>query len=104
VPGISKRQFTHEYHAEAVKLVAEQGVSLTVAARKLSLSVRAYANWWAKPAKASSHASMRIACKHSLPVAPNLLEQRFNQTTAPNLGTGDQCYRCYLCDHHQGFV
>jgi transposase len=46
--GTPKRQFTHEYRAEAVKLVTEQGMSLTAAARKLSLSVQTYANWVGK--------------------------------------------------------
>lgn len=43
--GTPKRQFTHEYRAEAVKLVTEQSMTLTAAARKLSLSVQTYANW-----------------------------------------------------------
>jgi transposase len=46
--GTPKRQFTHEYRAEAVKLVTEQGMQLTAAARKLSLSVQTYANWVSK--------------------------------------------------------
>jgi transposase len=43
--GTPKRQFTHEYRAEAVKLVTQQGMQLTAAARKLSLSVQTYAKW-----------------------------------------------------------
>ena len=46
--GAPKRQFTHKYRAEAVKLVTEQGMQLTVAARKLSLSVQTDANWVSK--------------------------------------------------------
>jgi transposase len=46
--GTPKRQFTHEYRAEAVKLVTEQGMQLTAAARKLSLSVQTYSNWVAR--------------------------------------------------------
>jgi transposase-like protein len=37
--GTPKRQFTHEYRAEAVKLVTEQGMPLTAAAQNLGLSV-----------------------------------------------------------------
>jgi transposase len=46
--GTPKRQFTHEYRAEAVKLVLEQGMQLTAAAQKLGLSVQTYANWVSK--------------------------------------------------------
>ena len=46
--GTPKRQFIHEYRAEAVKLVTEQGMQLTAGARKLSLSVQTYANWVSK--------------------------------------------------------
>jgi transposase len=46
--GTPKRQFTHEYRAEAVKLVTEQGMPLTAAAQKLGLSVQTYANWVGK--------------------------------------------------------
>lgn len=42
---ISKRVYTREYRIEAVKLVTEQGMSITAAAGKLSVSVKTYANW-----------------------------------------------------------
>ena len=65
--GAPKRQFTHEYRAKAVKLVTEQGMQLTAAARKLSLAVQTYANWVSKAragklAQASSPVWMRIVC------------------------------------------
>jgi transposase len=41
----TKRVFTHEYRAEAVKLVIEQGMGVTEAARKLAVSVKTYARW-----------------------------------------------------------
>ena len=40
--AIPKRVFTHEYRAEAVKLVLAQGLGITKAARKLGLSVKTY--------------------------------------------------------------
>lgn len=43
--SISKRVFTHEYRAEAVKLVTEQGMGITDAAKKLALSVKTYSRW-----------------------------------------------------------
>ena len=43
--SISKRVFTHEYRAEAVKLVTEQGMGVTEAAKKLALSVKTYSRW-----------------------------------------------------------
>ena len=46
--GTPKRQFADEYRKEAVKLVTEQGMQLTSAARKLSPSVQTYANWVSK--------------------------------------------------------
>jgi transposase len=41
----SKRAFTHEYRAEAVKLVTVQGMGVTEAAKKLALSVKTYSRW-----------------------------------------------------------
>jgi transposase len=46
--GTPKRQFTHEYRSEAVKLVTEQGMKLSAAAQKLGLSLQTYANWVAR--------------------------------------------------------
>jgi transposase len=46
--GTPKRQFTHEYRAEAVKLVTEQGMRVSAAAQKLGLSMQTYANWVAR--------------------------------------------------------
>ena len=40
--SISKRMFTHEYRAEAVKLVAEQDMGSTDAAKQLALSVAVF--------------------------------------------------------------
>ena len=37
---VPKRVFTHEYRAEAVKLVLAEGLGVTQAARKLGLSVK----------------------------------------------------------------
>jgi transposase-like protein len=37
--SVPKRVFTHEYRAEAVKLVLAEGLAVTQAARKLGLSV-----------------------------------------------------------------
>jgi transposase len=42
--GTPKRQFTHEYRAEAVKLVTVQGMKVGAAAQKLGLSMQTYAN------------------------------------------------------------
>ena len=42
---ITKRVFTHEYRAEAVKLVIEQGMGVTEASKKLALSVKTYSRW-----------------------------------------------------------
>ena len=42
---VPKRMFTHEYRAEAVKLVLAEGLGVTVAARKLGLSVKTYSKW-----------------------------------------------------------
>ena len=39
---VPKRVFTHEYRSEAVKLVLAEGLGVTVAARKLGLSVKTY--------------------------------------------------------------
>ena len=43
--SIPKRVFTHEYRAEAVKLVTEQGMGVTKAAKKLTLSAKTYLRW-----------------------------------------------------------
>ena len=43
--SISKRLFTHEYRAEAVRLVTAQGMGITDAAKKLALSVKTYSRW-----------------------------------------------------------
>lgn len=40
-----KRVFTHEYRAEAVKLVLAEGLGVTPAARKIALSVKTYSRW-----------------------------------------------------------
>jgi len=42
---ISKRRYTAEFRAEAVKLVLEHKVGLTEAARRLELPVKSLANW-----------------------------------------------------------
>jgi transposase len=42
---IPKRVFTHEYRAEAVKLVTEQAMEISKAANKLGLSVKTYSRW-----------------------------------------------------------
>ena len=39
---VPKRVFTHEYRAEAVKLVLAEGLGVTQVARKLGLSVKTY--------------------------------------------------------------
>lgn len=49
--GTPKRQFTHEYRAEAVKLVTEQGMKVSAAAQKLGLSMQTYAAWVARARK-----------------------------------------------------
>ena len=59
--GAPKRQFTHEYRAKVVKLVTEQGIQLTAAARKLSLSVQTYADWASK-ARAGKLARVNAHC------------------------------------------
>lgn len=43
--SVPKRVFTHEYRAEAVKLVISEGMGVTAAARKLGLSVKTYSKW-----------------------------------------------------------
>ncbi|MGL4230878.1 MAG: transposase [Casimicrobium sp.] len=40
-----KRQFMHEYRAEAVKLVTAQGMKVSAGAQKLDLSMQTYATW-----------------------------------------------------------
>ena len=42
---VPKRVFTHEYRAEAVKLVLAEGLGVTEAARKLGLSVKTFSTW-----------------------------------------------------------
>jgi transposase len=42
---IPKRRYTAEFRAEAVKLVLEQKVGLTEAARRLDLPAKSLANW-----------------------------------------------------------
>ena len=46
--GTTKRQFTHEYRAQAGKLVTEQGVTFSAAAAKFGVSMQTYANWVVK--------------------------------------------------------
>lgn len=43
--SMSKRVFSHEYRAEAVKLVTEQGMGVTEAAKKLALLVKTHSRW-----------------------------------------------------------
>lgn len=43
--SVPKRVFTHEYRAEAVKLVLAEGLGVSDAARKLGLSVKTYSRW-----------------------------------------------------------
>jgi transposase len=43
--NVPKRVFTHEYRAEAVKLVINEGMIVAQAARKLGLSVKTYSKW-----------------------------------------------------------
>jgi transposase len=43
--NVAKRVFTHEYRAEAVKLVINEGMIVAQAARKLGLSVKTYSKW-----------------------------------------------------------
>lgn len=43
--GTPKRTYTHEYRAEAVKLVMEQGMTQRAAADKLGLPSQTYSNW-----------------------------------------------------------
>ncbi|MEG2568517.1 MAG: transposase [Acinetobacter sp.] len=42
---LPRRQFTAEYKTEAVKLVLEQGLNQSHAARQLNISVKSLANW-----------------------------------------------------------
>jgi len=42
---IPRRRYTAEFRAEAVKLVVEQKVGLTEAARRLDLPAKSLANW-----------------------------------------------------------
>jgi transposase len=42
---IPRRRYTAEFRAEAVKLVLEQKVGLTEAARRLDLPAKSLANW-----------------------------------------------------------
>jgi transposase-like protein len=42
---LPRRQFTTEYKAEAVKLVLEQGLNQSHAARQLNISVKSLVNW-----------------------------------------------------------
>ena len=42
---IPKRRYTAEFRAEAVKVVLEQKVGLTEAARRLDLPAKSLANW-----------------------------------------------------------
>ena len=43
--SVPKRVFTHEYRAEAIKLVLAEGLGVADAARKLGLSVKTYSRW-----------------------------------------------------------
>ena len=43
--SVPKRVFTHEYRAEAIKLVLAEGLGVSEAARKLGLSVKTYSKW-----------------------------------------------------------
>jgi transposase len=43
--NVPKRVFTHEYRAEAVKLVISEGIIVAQAARELGLSVKTYSRW-----------------------------------------------------------
>lgn len=43
--SVPKRVFTHEYRAEAVKLVFAEGLGVSEAARKLGMSVKTYSKW-----------------------------------------------------------
>jgi transposase-like protein len=43
--NVAKRLFRHEYRAEAVKFVINEGIVATHAARKLGLSVKTYSKW-----------------------------------------------------------
>jgi transposase len=40
-----KRVFTQAYREQAVKLVIEQGLGVTQAARQLGINVKTYCNW-----------------------------------------------------------
>ncbi len=43
--ALPKRVFTHEYRNEAVKLVTEQAMGVSEAAKKLGLSTKTYSRW-----------------------------------------------------------
>jgi transposase len=51
-----QQRYTSEFRAEAVKLVFEQGLSLEIAAKRLSIPKGTLGNWMAA-AKASKHQS-----------------------------------------------
>jgi transposase len=55
--NVPKRVFTHEYRAEAVKLVINEGMIVAQAARKLGLSVKTYSRW-IRDARAGTLASV----------------------------------------------
>ena len=55
--SILKRIFTNEYRAEAVKLVTESNLGITVAALKLGVSVKTYSHW-VRQAKAGKLATI----------------------------------------------
>jgi len=55
--SILKRIFTNEYRAEAVKLVTESKLGITVAALKLGVSVKTYSHW-VRQAKAGKLATI----------------------------------------------
>jgi len=54
--SILKRIFTNEYRAEAVKLVTESNLGITVAALKLGVSVKTYSHWVIQPKLATIEA------------------------------------------------
>ena len=55
--SILKRIFTNEYRAEAVKLVTESNLGITVAALKLGVSVKTFSHW-VRQAKAGKLATI----------------------------------------------
>lgn len=84
--SITKQVFTAEFRAEAVKLVAEQGLSISEVARRLDMSLKTLSRWviLAKEDNLAKVNAKRIVPVSELEAEVSRLKKEGNRPTIPS--------------------